>query len=78
LPHTSDDIQRHDESGEGATGLGEEEVEEASADVQGNEASVKGIDFVSRIVRCIVGQEEMQGDMGEEWKMAVVEVVRHT
>lgn len=65
LPRKSDDIQRHDGSGEGASGLRAEEVEEASADVEGNEVNVKGIDFVSRIVRCI-GQEEMQGDMGEE------------
>jgi len=54
-----------------------EEGEEASADVEGNGASVKGIEFVSRIVKRI-GQEEMQGDMAEEWKVAVVAVVRHT
>ena len=77
LPRKSDDIQRHDGNGEGATGLEEEEVEEASADVEGNEASVKGIDFVNHIVRCI-GQEEMQGDMEEVWKMAAVEVARQT
>lgn len=77
LLRKSDDIQRHDGSGEGATGLEVAEVEEASADVEGNETSVKGIDFVSHIVRCI-GQEEMQGDMGEVWKMAAVEVARHT
>jgi hypothetical protein len=77
LPRRSDDIQRHDGSGEGATGLEVEEVEEASADVEGNEKRVKGIDFVSHIVRCI-GQEEMQGDMGEVWKRAAAEVARHT
>lgn len=75
LPHESDDDQRHDESGEGS-GLGVEQAEEGCAAVEGNEASGKGIDFVSRIV-CI-GQEVMQGDMGEEWKMAVVVVARHT
>ena len=77
LRHKSGDNQKHDGSGEEAIGLGAEEGEEASADVEGSGASVKGIAFESRIVKHI-GQEEMQGDMGEEWKMEVVAVVRGT